>query len=132
MPGRPPIFIDPDFLVIDPAELHNFITIEAGTGSTDALGGSVTPTTWETVLSTWAAIFTPTGREFSQPGQLVSQISHIVKIRFPKAVPIRSNYRVAYRSRHFRIQYVENVKERDFVLLLYCLEIDSGGGGGCP
>jgi hypothetical protein len=40
---------------------------------------------------------------------------------------MRANYRVVFRTRYFTVSYVENVKERDFVLLLYCVEIDSGG-----
>jgi SPP1 family predicted phage head-tail adaptor len=97
-------------------------------GQTDSFGGSVTPATWNTVRTARAAIYTAGGRETSMASQIVSDVSHVVKVRWTD-IMIRANYRVFFQSRFFTVQYAENVLERNRVLLLYCLEVDSGGGG---
>lgn len=116
-----------DPLVVSSAELRHSVVIEAPAYSADALGGmSVAPTSWTTARSTWGAIYTAGGRETSMASQIVSQVSHVVKVRYTATV-IKAGYRVLYAGRYFTVQYVENVLERNRVLLLYCLEVDGGG-----
>jgi SPP1 family predicted phage head-tail adaptor len=97
------------------------------TSSGDSFGNSVTPANWTTVRTTRAAIYTAGGRETSMASQIVSAVSHVVKVRWTE-VTINANYRVVFGSRFFTVQYVENVLERNRVLLLYCLETNQGGG----
>jgi hypothetical protein len=40
---------------------------------------------------------------------------------------IEAGYRVVFSGRVFTVQYVENVYERNRVLLLYCVEVNGGG-----
>jgi SPP1 family predicted phage head-tail adaptor len=121
------IFRQRDPLVIEPGELHNFITIETASTVPDTFGQSVSPAAWNVVGQVWAALYTAGGRETSQAAQIVSEVSHVIKIRYSSAFKPRANYRVIYGERYFTVQYVENVKERNRVLLLYALEVNSGG-----
>jgi SPP1 family predicted phage head-tail adaptor len=116
-----------DPLVINPGELLHSIAIQAPSTSPDTFGQSITPTSWSTILTSWAAIYTAGGKETSMASQIVSEVSHVVKIRWSAAVTVKANQRVLFGSRTFTVQYVENVKERNRVLLLYCLEVDGGG-----
>lgn len=88
-------------------------------------GASVTPA-YTTVRTTMAAIYTAGGRETSNASQIVSEVSHVVKVRWTPTV-ILANYRVLFGVRAFTVKYAENVLERNRVLLLYCLEVDGGG-----
>jgi SPP1 family predicted phage head-tail adaptor len=115
-------FRDP--LVIDAGELRHSITIQQPQyGSAGARGQSVVPSSWAVVRTARAAIYTAGGRETSMASQIVSDVSHVVKVRWtPDA--IAANYRIVFGSRVMTIQYVENVLERNRVLLLYCKEVD--------
>ena len=116
-----------DPLVINAGELRHPIEIEKPSYAPDAIGGmSVIPTSWVNVRSTWAAIYTAGGRETSMASQVVSQVSHTVKVRWTATV-LKANYRVVFQGRIFIVAYVENVGERNRVQLLYCNEIDGGG-----
>ena len=113
-------------LAINPGELRNHIVIAEPVYGNDALGGkSVNPTNWTSVRSTSAAIYTAGGRETSMAAQIVSTVSHVVKVRW-SPIPIKAGFRVVYGSRYFTVQYVENVLERNRVLLLYCVEVNGG------
>jgi SPP1 family predicted phage head-tail adaptor len=125
MPESPVLGRDP--LVIDAGELHNFITIQRASSAGDSFGKSINPVQWDDVYSGWAAIYSAGGREVAMASHIVSAVTHVVKIRWSPVVKMRANYRVVFRTRYFTVSYVENVKERDSVLLLYCVEVDSGG-----
>lgn len=117
---------------IGAGELCQTIQIQTRTTAQDSLGGQVEA--WNTVLTTRAAIYTaetvpgmrsklPT--EASQAGEFSSQVTHVMKIRWPGyTVPVQGGQRVIFRSRLFTLQSAENVQERNRVLLLYCLEIN--------
>lgn len=125
MPEVPLYGRDP--LVIDAGELHHFIRIQRASQEGDSFGKSVNPAEWEEVYTGWAALYTAGGREAAMASHLVSAVSHVIKIRFSPAVVMRANYRVIIGPRYFTVAYVEDVKERNFVLLLYATEIDRGG-----
>lgn len=117
----------PDPLVIQPGTLRHSVTVQSPDYVADAIGGmSVAPTSWTTVRTTFAAIDTAGGREMAQAAQIVSQVSHVVKLRWTRTV-IKAGYRVLFAGRFFTVQYAENVQERNRVLKLYCLEVDGGG-----
>lgn len=122
-----PNYLSKDPLVIAAGELRHAISIQQPQYSAaGSRGMSITPTSWTDVRDTRAAIYTAGGRETSQASQIVSEVSHVVKVRWT-LLTIKANYRVVYGSRTFTVQYVENVLERNRVLLLYCLEVDGGG-----
>ena len=116
-----------DPLAIDAGELRHPITIQAPVFAQDSLGGmSVSPSSFSLARETMAAIYTAGGRETSMASQIVSQVSHTVKVRWTPIV-IKAGFRILFGVRFFTVQYVENVLERNRVLLLYCLEVDGGG-----
>ncbi|WP_420239257.1 head-tail adaptor protein [Telmatobacter bradus] len=115
-----------DPLVIDAGELRHAVSVQSPVYAAGACGMSVTPTEWAPVRSAYAAIYTAGGRETSMAAQIVSQVSHVVKLRWTADV-IKANFCVIFGDRTFIVQYVENVLERNRVLLLYCLEVDGGG-----
>jgi len=53
----------------------------------------------------------------------VSEVSHVVKIRWGSEV-LKPGYQIVFGSRIFTVLYIENVLERNRVLLLYCKEVD--------
>jgi head-tail adaptor len=111
------------YLIVDAGELRHPITIKSPSSTPGPYGASVTPSSWTEVRQTWAAIYTAGGRETSQASQLVSEVSHVVKVRWSPAV-LKAGYQVAFGSRTFTVLYMENVLERNRVLLLYCKEVD--------
>ena len=116
-----------DPLVVRPGELRRLVEIQAPVYAGDARGGSITPASWSAVCSANAAIYTAGGRETSQASQIVSEVSHVVKIRWPGVI-VKANYQVVFNGRIFTVKYVEDVLERNRVLLLYCLEVNGGSG----
>lgn len=123
-----PIFTQPrDPLIIDPRELWHFIRIQRASQTGDSFGKSINPVTWDEIFSTWAAIYSAGGREVAQASHIVSSVSHVLKIRWTPAIIARANHRIVFGPRYFTVGYIENVKERNRVLLLYATEIDGGG-----
>lgn len=111
-------------LVVDAGMLVHVIQIQQPT-ATDALGGQSGP--WVTILSPRAAIATASSREAYQAKQFVAEVSHVITIRWPGAsVNIQGGKQVLFGARVFKLQAVENVIERNRVLLLHCLEINGG------
>ncbi len=119
-------------LAIEPGELRQAIQIQVQTTAQDTLGGQIED--WATFLTTRAAIYTGAAvpdirskqpRENYQDGQFSSEITHVMKIRWPgSAVILLGGQRVLYRTRIFVLQNIENIQERDRILLLYCIEIN--------
>jgi len=112
-----------DPLVINPGELRHSISFESPSLTPSSYGASVTPASWDTVRTTMAAIYTAGGRETSQANQLVSQCSHVVKVRWTSDV-LKAGYRVVFGTHIYSVLYIENVQERNRVLLVYCKEVN--------
>lgn len=113
-------------LLICAGDLRHSVTIEQPVYAPDARGLAVTPSAWTPVRTAMAAIYTAGGDETSSAAQIVSRVSRVVKVRWTSDV-IKANYRVVFGGQFYTIAYVENVLERNRVLLLYCQEIDGGG-----
>jgi SPP1 family predicted phage head-tail adaptor len=114
-------------LVMVPGELRQLVRVQSPDYAADASGAkTLVPATWADVATASARIYTAGGRETSMASQIVSNVSHVVKMRW-QGVVVKANYRVIYEGRIFTVQYVEDVEERNRVLLLYCLEVDGGG-----
>lgn len=106
--------------------LRHPITIDAPSTAPSSFGGSVSPTRWETVRTTRAAIEAAgkrKDRETAQAGQLISEVTHFVTVRWTPAA-IRAGYRVVFGARYFTIELVENGLEQNRVLVLWCREVD--------
>lgn len=111
---------------IDAGALRTPIIIQAPSSASDGCGG--VSSTWNTVLTTWAAISTVSQREVYQTGQgsqFTAQVTHRVQIRWPGAtLGIAGGMQVVFGTRVFAIQTVENVQERNRILNLMCVEIN--------
>lgn len=112
-------------LVVQPGELRHSVQIQQLQGG-QASDGSPTQS-WTTVLSPMAAIMTASSREVYQAAQFTAQVSHVLKIRWT-AVPLSGGMQVLYGSRTFKVQAIENVLERNRVLMLHCLELNGVQG----
>jgi head-tail adaptor len=113
-------------LVINSGQLRHEIAIQQPNDTPDTRGLSAVPASWTTVRTTLAEIYTAGGRETSMASQIVADVSHVVKVRWTPVV-IESGCQVVFGLRTFTVQYVENVYERNRVLLLYCREVNGGG-----
>ncbi len=112
--------------ILNPGDLRHPITVQAPDGTPTTFGQSAAPTSWVTVLTTRAKIATAGGRETSAAAQIVSDVSHVVTIRYTSTV-LKAGYQVLYGGRFFTVMYVENILERNRVLALYCREVNGGG-----
>ena len=108
---------------IGAGELCHLIEIQAAAPTQDAVGGQ--SVAWVTILTTRAAIRTASSKEAYQAMQFTAQVSHLIKIRWPgPSILLLGGQQVLFGSRVFTLQAVENVQERNRVLLLQCLEIN--------
>jgi SPP1 family predicted phage head-tail adaptor len=102
-------------------QLRHQIKIVDLTNSQDSFGGvaidSATP-----FATVWAAVESLSGRELYAAQQKSSQVTHRITMRWMDGVFARQN--VWYGDRQFQIEYVENVKELNKILYLFCIERD--------
>jgi SPP1 family predicted phage head-tail adaptor len=105
-------------------KLNRRIQIQSQSASQDEYGQQLT--TWTTVLSTWASIRAATSKEIYASSGFVSQISHVITLRYRLGCPIKGSYRVLYEDRIFQIQAVSDPDEGRKQINLLCLEIDEG------
>lgn len=109
---------------IGSGELAHKIQIQVPrTAPGDSFGQSITPDTWDTVLSVRAAIEAAGAGERNESAQLVSEVSHLVIIRWTPTF-IGANFRVLFGARIFAVQAVTNLFERNRVLILRCNEVN--------
>ena len=124
---RSPSEKDQNPLAIDAGELRHQVQIQQL--ETTQSGTGAPSTTWDTVLTTMAAIMTASSREVYQASQFTAQVSHVLKIRWPgTGILLQGGMQVVFGSRTFKLQTVENVLERNRVMLLHCLEINGVQG----
>jgi head-tail adaptor len=112
---------------IDPGKKRHRVSIHAQGTKQDGTGG-VTPTLGLAALNCYAAIETLTGRELFQDG-FVSQVVHRISIDWPRSLRVTVDMRVVVYQHAgasvYEIQAIENVQERNLVMVLTCLEIDN-------
>lgn len=75
------------------------------------------------VLHTWAAVKTTRGMTVIASGGDFEKVYTNFTIRYPRGVPITRKMRVLYRDRIYRIDYVNNIDEKDIELELQCYEV---------
>lgn len=113
-------------LVIPTGSKRNQITVQQPSASRGSSGGE--STTWNPVLITMAALATVSSREMYQVGQtpqFTAQVTHMVSFDWPgESIPLAGGMRVLLGTRTFLVQTVENVRERNRVINLMCLEIN--------
>lgn len=106
--------------MIKPAK-NRLIILQSPAGTRDAIGERVT--TWTNVASVWAEISPLSVRDLLAAGQMQSEVSHRVRIRYESAVAaINSSWRVLYGTRILVISGVRNINEADREIELLCSE----------
>lgn len=103
-------------------QLNRRIAIQVSATSRDSTGQQ--QQTWTDVLTCWASIHAATSRDVYASGGFVSQLSHIITIRYT-STPITSAMRVLYGTRTFQVQAVTDPDESRVMLNLLCLERDA-------
>lgn len=103
-------------------QLNRRIVVQSQATSQDSYGQQ--QQTWTEVLTCWASIKAATSREVYAAAGFVSQLSHVITIRYP-ATPITSAMRVLYGSRVFQVQAVVDPDESRVLMNLFCLERDA-------
>lgn len=111
-------------MMVDDKPLRHSVTIEQQTGAPDGQGGKII--SWTTYLSGMARIKPISARERMSGGQLESDISHTIRMRYRKdktiTADMRVNYTVGETTRLFQIKGTLNVDEENRWLLLTCAE----------
>lgn len=106
--------------MIKPAK-NRLIVLQSPTGTRNAIGERVT--TWINVASVWAEISPLSVRDLLAAGQMQSEVTHRVRIRYESSVAtIDSSWRVLYGARVLVISGVRNINEADREIELLCHE----------
>jgi head-tail adaptor len=117
-----------DPLYIQPGELRHKVTIVAPARTPDSRGLSITPNTWNTVLTTRAKIDSAGGRAYKESfanGAFASVSSDFITIRWPGAsITIEPGMRVLFGDNIYQIQAVDNVLHRNRKVNLACIMVD--------
>lgn len=112
-----------DPLAIPSGAMRSQVEIQQQAPTPDSAGQP--QAAWTTMWTTPAAISTLSMREVYQTAQFAAQVTHRITVRWPgNSIAIVGGQRVAFGSRIFQVQTVENVQERNRVLHLLCLEIN--------
>ena len=106
--------------------LKKRITIQTATQAATTSSASGTGT-WADTMTVWAAIWPQKARELLQAQQVVSEVTHRVRIRFRAGV--NTAQRVKYfdhradATRYFKIRSALNWEEKNMWLDLMCEEL---------
>lgn len=108
-----------DPLTIDSGSLRIPVEIQAS-----SVGGFGQAATWATVLSTRASIRSLSLSEKSTAAGFSSQVTHRIVMRYQSGVPLRAGMRILAPSGTYDIQAVDNVQERNRVVVVLALELE--------
>jgi SPP1 family predicted phage head-tail adaptor len=111
----------PEWPRLNPSDLRHNIQIQSQSTTRDDAGQQVD--NWPTVLTTRAKIEAVNKNERYQAGQLTSQVTHVITMRWPN-VRVTAGMRVLFGSHVYTIQAPENVGERNIILQLLVLELN--------
>jgi|SRR6185369_1909792 len=106
---------------IDAGELYQRVTVQQLTNGADDSRGHPARS-WANRLTDIAAkVETPTGRRMEIARQYVPTATHVITIRGPRSVPIKTS-RFVYKGRVFNIGWMNDVQERHVRLEFICTE----------
>ncbi len=113
--------IDP--LRIDAGQLRHQVRFESNKLSGQDSFGQPN-TTWQTYLTTFAAIQQLSGQELFQGDEFTSASQIQFLIRWPGAGIVNVGDRIFFQTHVYVIQIINNVLMRNRIMKLTCLEID--------
>lgn len=116
---------------INPGILRHKVQIQVQTQDRDSFGQPLN--VWTTILTLPAEVRTSTGKELFQTGQFTAQVSHTITVRWqPQLIApgmralFTDNAGASPPTYHvYKIQWVDNVEQRNVLLKIYCLELNS-------
>jgi len=106
---------------INPGELRHRVQIQQESTLPDSFGQP--QSSWTTVLTTWARIDAISMREMFQANQLVSQVSHVITMRYQSTVPVAPGMQIVFGPHTYKVQAINNIEERGVLLRILALEI---------
>jgi len=106
----------------EPGTLRHTIAIQSQSVTPDSFGQP--QQRWTTVRTSKASIQALTLREIFQANQLTSQVTHLITVRWTPSV-IRPGMRIAFGSRIFQSQAVNNLDERNLLVKMLALELNA-------
>jgi SPP1 family predicted phage head-tail adaptor len=104
-------------------ELRKVVQLVQRNSAQDATGQATGYTSYATVH---AKIEEANANEVFKAQQYTSEVSHLVTIRYTRAITPKSMDRVLYGTRTFDIKSIVNPEERNIEWHLLCLELDDG------
>src|SRR5262249_1815050 len=107
--------------MLDPGKMVHWVTVMQETPVADISG---TSTVWSSFVSCWAQIDAIRGSDVLKSGQDTTQLFLTVKIRWQTGILPKMRVQTASGST-FIIQAVENIGERNVVLVLNCIALAS-------
>ena len=100
--------------------LQHRILIQSRTAVQDGYGQQ--QDAYSDVRTTWASVRAASSREVYAASGFVSQLTHVITIRYSASAAVSAGMRVLFRGRVFDIQAVSDPDETRTVLNLYCME----------
>jgi SPP1 family predicted phage head-tail adaptor len=100
------------------SRLRQRVTLQEETQTSDGAGGYVRG--WQDIADLWAEIISLNGKEKLFAGQLQSQVSHKILLRYRNDV--RAGQRLLLENRAFNIRYLFNVDEQNETIELLAEE----------
>lgn len=106
--------------------LRRRVTVQQPVVTANALGEPIQ--TWSDVVKTWASIEPTRGQEAMLAMQVNAVSLYTITLRYyPDITP---QMRLLYGERQFQIQNIQNVDERNRVLMLSCVELATNAAVG--
>ena len=90
-------------------EIRHRITLQEPVHIRDSFQENVT--TYNDVVTVWAAIEWESGRRFLEAKQLNAEVQGVIRIRYRSGV--LPEWRIKYEDRYFEILSIANIQERD-------------------
>lgn len=100
-------------------QLRHLIIIQTPTDTVDATGA--TKQSWGTLATVWAAVWPVSAKEYVTAGQVFTELSHRVRIRYLAAVTTKCRILLGT-ARYLDIKSVVNAEERNEYQDLMCRE----------
>jgi SPP1 family predicted phage head-tail adaptor len=98
--------------------LRKRITIQQQSATQNTRGEPIP--SWTTFATCWASIEPKNGRELLAAQQVQSQVITEITIRYQSG--ITPDMRILYGTRYFDIQAIQNVEERNRMIVMQCIE----------
>lgn len=106
-------------------ELKLEVTIQTRGETVNAIGESVA--SWSTYKATYADMDNNSGNEQIQAAQVNGFSDTMFTVRWDSG--IRDTMRILFKSRHYNIVYIDNLKERDEEMHIFCKRQESATNG---